>query len=46
MVQQFIYKNRLHHNGYEYVKDYNEFIHNLSLPNQVDLFEYSYTFTL
>ena len=38
MVQQCIYKNRLHQDGYGQVKDYNECIHNLSLPNQVDIF--------
>ena len=34
MVQQCTYQNRLHHD------DYNECIHNLSLLNQVDLFQY------
>ena len=41
MVQQCIYKNRLHHDGYGLVKDYNECIHNLSLLNQVDIFQYT-----
>ena len=40
MVQQCTYQNRLHHDGYGQVKDYNECIHNLSLLNQVDLFQY------
>jgi len=40
MVQQCTYQNRLHHDGYDQVKDYNECIHNLSLLNQVDLFQY------
>ena len=40
MVQQSAYQNRLHHDGYGQVKDYNECIHNLSLLNQVDLFQY------
>ena len=41
MVQQYTYKNRLHHDGYGQVKDYNECIHNLSLQNQVDIFQYT-----
>ena len=41
MVQQCTYKNRLHHDGYGQVKDYNEYIHNLSLQNQVDMFQYT-----
>ena len=40
MVEQCTYQNRLHHDGYGQVKDYNECIHNLSLLNQVDLFQY------
>ena len=38
-VQQYTYKNRLHHDGYGQVKDYNECIHNLL--NQVDIFQYT-----
>ena len=41
MVQQCTYQNRLHHDGYGQVKDYNEMIHNLSLQYQVDIFQYS-----
>ena len=41
MIQQCTYKNRLHHDGYNQVKDYNECIHNLSLQNQVDIFQYT-----
>ena len=40
-VQQCIYQNRLHHDGYGQVKDYNEMIYNLSLQYQVDIFQYS-----
>ena len=31
----------LHHDGYSQVKDYNECIYNLSLSNQVDIFQYT-----
>ena len=41
MVQQCTYKNRLHQDGYRQIKDYNECIHNLSLQNQVDIFQYT-----
>ena len=41
MVQQCTYKNKLHHDGYDQIKDYNECIHNLSLQNQVDIFQYT-----
>ena len=41
MVQQCTYQNRLHHDGYGQVKNYNEMIHNLSLQYQVDIFQYS-----
>ena len=41
MVQQCTYKNMLHHDGYGQIKDYNECIHNLSLQNHVDLFQYT-----
>jgi len=37
IVQQCTYQNRLHHDGYSQVKNYNECIHNLSLLNRVDL---------
>ena len=40
MIQQCTYQNRLHHDGYGQVKDYNEYIQNLSLLNQEDLFQY------
>ena len=40
MVQQRTYRNRLHHDGYGQVQDYNEIIHNLSLQYQVDIFQY------
>ena len=40
VVQQCTYQNRLHHDGYGQVKDYNEMIHNLSLQYQVDIFQY------
>ena len=40
MVQQCTYQSRLHQKGHGQVKDYNEYIHNLSLLNQVDLFQY------
>ena len=41
MVQQCTYQNKVHHDGYGQVKDYNEMIHNLSLQYQVDIFQYS-----
>ena len=41
MVQQCTYKNRLHHDGYGQVKNYNECIYNLSLLNEVDIFQYT-----
>ena len=41
VVQQCTYKNRLLHDGYGQVKDYNECIHNLGLQNQVDIFQYT-----
>ena len=40
MVQQCTYQSRLHQKGHGQVKDYNEYIHNLSPLNQVDLFQY------
>jgi len=45
MVQQYTYQNRLHPNEYGQVKDYNECIYNLSLLNQVDIFQYTQYFT-
>ena len=31
----------IHHDGYGQVKNYNESIHNLSLQNQVNIFQYT-----
>jgi len=31
----------LHYDGYGQVKDYNECVYNLSLLNQVDIFQYT-----
>ena len=46
MVQQYTYQNRLHHDGYGQVKNYNECIHNLSLRNQVDYFNISISYII
>ena len=41
MVQKCTYRNRLHHDGYGQVKDYDEMIHNPSQQNQVGIYQYT-----